>query len=267
MIYDQTTIRTLNSMTKYPSIATYHPLGDKGILQPGPPFFEGTVALTEKIDGTNARIILMDDGYFIGSREELLHYGTDVIFNPAQGIVEAIDITAEKVWDQWYADNMDRHALTIVYGEVFGGKGLPASKQYTTNGFWGFRVFDVVHYTGANHIEVANWPLDKISAWRESGGLPMYNWIQVKDFCRHYHLNFVPIFGRLDALKLPRTIEDTQAWMIDYGMTESLAQIDLDAGGRCEGIVIREEAGHLKRKLRFEDYAKALRVYSKEAAK
>ena len=46
----------LNSMTKYPSILTYHNLGDKGILQETVQIpFEGRVIGTEKVDGTNTR--------------------------------------------------------------------------------------------------------------------------------------------------------------------------------------------------------------------
>jgi len=46
----------LNSLTKYPSILTYHALGDKGILQETVQVpFDGRVIGTEKVDGTNRR--------------------------------------------------------------------------------------------------------------------------------------------------------------------------------------------------------------------
>src|SRR5438034_7509139 len=48
----------LNSMTKYPSILTYHALGDKGVLQETVQIpFEGRIIGTEKVDYTNARLI------------------------------------------------------------------------------------------------------------------------------------------------------------------------------------------------------------------
>ncbi len=66
-------LNKLNSMTKYPSIPTYHALGDKGALLEQTVSFDGEIILTEKIDGTNSRIVLLPDGNFVlGSREELL---------------------------------------------------------------------------------------------------------------------------------------------------------------------------------------------------
>lgn len=85
----------LNSMTKYPSIPTYHTLGEKGALLEETVPFEGEIVLTEKVDGTNSRIILLPDGTFIlGSREELLFAKGDLIGNPALGIVEALKAVA-----------------------------------------------------------------------------------------------------------------------------------------------------------------------------
>ncbi len=54
----QVDLGKLNSMTKYPSILTYHALGDKGLLQETVQIpFEGRVIGTEKVDGTNTRLI------------------------------------------------------------------------------------------------------------------------------------------------------------------------------------------------------------------
>ena len=64
----------LNSATKYPSILTYHGLGERGRLTEEVATFPDMAILTEKVDGTNGRIILPPgDDYFIGSREELLY--------------------------------------------------------------------------------------------------------------------------------------------------------------------------------------------------
>ncbi len=73
-------------MTKYPSIPTYHALDPRngGLLDETVPF-TGTVLATEKVDGTNARIVqLPDGGYLLGSREELLYAKGDLIGNPSQ---------------------------------------------------------------------------------------------------------------------------------------------------------------------------------------
>src|SRR6478752_4862424 len=82
----------LNSMTKYPSILTYHTLGEKGLLQERVQIpFEGRVIGTEKVDGTNARLIFCpDESVIVGSREDLLWERRDLIGNPSMGIVEAL---------------------------------------------------------------------------------------------------------------------------------------------------------------------------------
>lgn len=60
--------------------------------------FNGPVTLTEKVDGTNSRIIVLPDGsYLIGSREELLYARGDLIGNPALGIVDALRDVAENL--------------------------------------------------------------------------------------------------------------------------------------------------------------------------
>jgi len=94
-----TDLRALNSATKYPSILTYHKLGERGrltdVLNIDP---QGSLVVTEKVDGTNTRVIFMPDGYFlIGSREHLLYAKGDLIGNPALGIVESIKDLAEQM--------------------------------------------------------------------------------------------------------------------------------------------------------------------------
>src|ERR1051326_571600 len=69
----------LNSATQYPSILTYHALGERGRLTEDRTTDFSTVnpddvEVTEKIDGTNARIIIPPrrmGGALIGSRTEL----------------------------------------------------------------------------------------------------------------------------------------------------------------------------------------------------
>ena len=70
-------VRT-NTITKYPSIPTYHTFDpSNGQLDEPAMIFGGEVWATEKIDGTNGRISLTEGGYYIGSREELLHWADD----------------------------------------------------------------------------------------------------------------------------------------------------------------------------------------------
>ena len=89
----------LNSMTKYPSILTYHALGDKGVLQDAVQIpFEGRIIGTEKVDGTNARLIFCpDQSVLVGSRDDLLWERRDLIGNPSMGIVEAVKETVQRL--------------------------------------------------------------------------------------------------------------------------------------------------------------------------
>ena len=51
-------LRKLNSATKYPSIPTYHALGERGMLLDEHASFDGqSILATEKVDGTNSRTI------------------------------------------------------------------------------------------------------------------------------------------------------------------------------------------------------------------
>lgn len=160
----------LNSLTKYPSILTYHSIGERGKLDKNiqVPFEDDDdVIVTEKIDGTNARIIrLLYDDFVIGSREELLHAKGDRIWIPTGGIVDATKWIAENAHS-----NLDR--LCVVFGEVFGGKASAGSKNYTGNKSVGFRVFDVMVMDSAVAYEMTtseNWSRQKISSWRQHGG-------------------------------------------------------------------------------------------------
>src|SRR5690606_18151878 len=134
----------LNTVTKYPSILTYHAMGDKGRLAEtlSHPINnkDEAIYLTEKIDGTNARMIFCGKDYVIGSREELLYAKGDRIVNPTLGIVNKLKSEAEKISNTL---NLDDDEIVVVYGEVYGGNIGKNKKNYTKQGHFGFRVFDL----------------------------------------------------------------------------------------------------------------------------
>ncbi|MFC7428120.1 hypothetical protein [Nocardia tengchongensis] len=81
-------LEAVNSLTKYPSIPTYHQLGERGRLTEAVSEFAGPVIGTEKIDGSNARIVSLPDGsWLLGSREELLCAQGDLIGNPTRSMI------------------------------------------------------------------------------------------------------------------------------------------------------------------------------------
>lgn len=240
----------LNSATKYPSIPTYHQLDPaNGMLLPEPTEFTGQVIATEKVDGTNGRIIMLPSGeYVIGSREELLYASGDLIGNPALGIVQALRPVADDL-------SAPERGLRVLFLEVYGGKVTGASKQYTGSRQVGHRLFDVAEIPD----EALTWSREKLSTWREAGGQPFLLEGEFLEFAFVEGLDWVP---RLDTLRadedLPTGLADTRACLADLLPTTRVA-LDDDAGGQPEGIVFRSLDRSVIAKARFQDYDRTLR--------
>ena len=248
----------LNSMTKYPSIPTYHTLDpSNGNLTMPPLDVAGDVTATEKVDGTNARIILTDGGYYLGSREELLHWADDRVWNPAQSIVEAIKPIAERLRDRG-ATTEARDAATILFGEVFGGKTTANAKQYTGERRVGWRLFDVVLLPGDHLHELLTWPPERIAAWRDGGGQPFLDQSRLDAFASTHDLELVPTVWTSAEGPMPTTIDEMASWLRDL-LPATRVALDDQAGGRAEGIVVRAPDRSLIAKLRLEDYQRTLR--------
>lgn len=241
-------LRKLNSATKYPSIPTYHSLGERGALLEDIVDFDGQdLIATEKVDGTNSRIILMPDGYFlIGSREELLHARGDLIHNPALGIVETLKPMAERIAS---AFSTPSDVITVVYLETYGGKTTAASKQYTSKREFGYRVFDVSRVS----VEQLDADLPSISAWRENSGQTFLDERELTEFVDSLQMELTP---RIPIQKtLPTTIDETHSWLQSM-IPNTLVSLDAKAGGKPEGLVVRTSDRGCIAKIRFEDYAR-----------
>jgi hypothetical protein len=252
---------TLNTLTKYPSIPTYHTLNPANgrLAEPALDFPDGAIVVgTEKIDGTNARIIFTPDGgYFLGSREELLHYRGDLVANPALGIVEALKPEAERLADavvvrQWCGED----GLLILFGEVFGGKVTGGSKHYTGERAVGFRLFDVAAVGGAGAL-LALEPA-QASVWRDDGGQAFATYDELEPISRDLGLALVPELFHDEAATLPRSVEETARFLY-LRLSRTLVALDAGAGGQPEGIVVRSLDRSVIGKLRFEDYRRTLK--------
>ena len=246
-------LRTLNSLTKYPSIPTFHTLGEKGRLQPEAPALTGEALLTEKIDGTNARMIFCPDGrYLLGSRENLLWADGDLIGDPAQGIVEALKETAGRV------NQRRQHEFFVLYGELYGGKITGASKQYTGAGAVAFRLFDMLVFSD-EHVEMLRQASpEALAGWREAGGQPFVPVAALDDAAARFSLERVPELARRPAAEVPTALEVTFEFL-KAQLPASRAALDEGAGKQPEGIVIRHPEREWIFKLRFEDYERTLR--------
>lgn len=243
----------LNSATKYPSILTYHEMGDRGRLQPTVQvsFPKGQkVRITEKIDGTNGRVVVLNieeeaklrRRFLIGSREEFLTADGDLIPNPTYSIVEALRPVASKL------DNI-LGTMRVFFFEVFGGGELPAAKQYTDKKILAARLFDVASIP----LDILEQPIEKIASWREHGGQSFYDEAAVSLLSG---VERVPFIGCCD--ELPTGIQETYDWL---KLLIKTTKVDLGGGkGRPEGVVIRTDDRKAIAKLRFEDYERTLGI-------
>ena len=244
-------LRKLNSMTKYPSIPTYHKLGQKGRLteELNCDFSGETVIATEKIDGENSRLILLPDNmYVIGSREELLYGRGDLI--ESGEIVK----TLKPIGDRMQGVPDDH--IMVLFFETFGGKTTAGAKQYTSDRSLSCRLFDAVKIT--NYRELFEMPLEKTSSWRQHGGQEFAPEHWLTDYAPSEGLQLAPRITLLDGA-IPTDIEQTLKCLQSV-IPQTHVALDDNAKGNPEGLVARTPDRSQIAKLRFEDYNRTLRA-------
>lgn len=242
-------LSVLNSATKYPSIPTYHTLDSRngGLLEEATAF-TGDVVMTEKLDGTNARIVSFPSGdYVMGSREELLYARGDLIGNPALGIVDALRVLADRI-------TPPPSGIAVHYLEVYGGKVTAASREYTGNRAVGYRMFD----SAAVPAEVLSLRRSEVSAWREGGGQDFLPEDALSRLAEREGVELTPRLATVPADKLPRGVAETSEFLTE-NLPGTRAALDLDAGGQAEGIVLRTADRSVIAKARFQDYRRTLK--------
>lgn len=251
----------LNSATKYPSILTYHEMGDRGRLNPvvQVPFPAGEmIYVTEKVDGTNGRVIVLPQsaqiehyfprGYLIGSREELLSAQGDLVYAPDYRIVETLRPVADAL-----RGHLD--LIFVFFFEVYGGD-LPAAKQYTSTKAVSLRIFDVARVP----LEVLEKPVAQIASWRDHGGQDFLTEEGLGAQTRSFAGKGV-VVGRVPALaeipSLPTDVGATYEWLRNF----EKSRCDLGGGkSLAEGVVVRTADRKAIAKIRFEDYERTLGV-------
>lgn len=217
------------------------------------------VILTEKIDGTNARIIFVGDDFFIGSRENLLYAKGDRIGDPSMGIVQHLKPIAKTI--EALQSPMACHPMTF-YGEFYGGKVSAASKQYTTTGMLSFRIFDVASIDPDTFNSLIDKPREEIARWRQTTGPRWLNETCLKEVSDTFSIPLTPRLAAPGQPALPRGLKETQDWLRSV-IEKTHVALDEDAQGKPEGLVIRNSDRSCIAKLRFEDYRKALKHYDR----
>ena len=245
-------LRALNSLTKYPSIPTYHALDPRnGGLLDEAVRFPGPVLGTEKVDGTNSRIISLPDGtYLLGSREELLYAKGDLIGNPALGIVNALRGVAEGL------PGVDGDVIRVHYLELYGGKVTAASRHYTDNRTVGWRLFDVAVID--DYASILDWPLERISAWRDSVARPFLGEDDLSSVAAASGLDLTPRLFTLDPDQLPTDIAKMRGFLADH-LPATRVALGAATPGTAEGIVLRTADRSTIAKARFADYDRTLK--------
>jgi hypothetical protein len=258
MMLRELDLAKLNSMTKYPSIPTYHTMGNKGMLTdevialPDTPVFA-----TEKVDGTNSRIVcLPDETFVIGSREELLHARGDVIWNPALGIVDALRPAADRLLA--LAKDSFNDNLWVFYLEVFGGRVTANSKQYTGEHRVGFRLFDVVRF--GDYRGMFERSVEEIARWRDSGGQTYLAEAELQVAAEAWGFELTP---RISIDGVPNAHGEVLEWL-RRTIPKTQCRLDEKGSGTPEGLVVRTSDRSTIFKIRFEDYERHQRRSSKD---
>lgn len=242
----------LNSMTKYPSIPTYHTLGEKGRLLPetNVQFDTGDVYIAEKVDGSNFRILIFGSIILIGSREEWVHAVGDMVMNPSQFI-------AETVRDHAYTlamTSLPSYAL-VLYGEVFGKGVGPNAKQYSTQRR-GFRFFDAWTMDEEEFWDLAQEDRANIARWRDQSGQPFMDVRTFQKFASDYSLPIIPAAQWQE--NVPAGLGETLSWL-HYLAPETSETLDESGLGQAEGVVVRNSDRTKIAKIRYEDYKHTLK--------
>ena len=245
-------LNRLNSLTKYPSIPTYHIMGDKNRLtndiNPAPK--DKQLFLTEKVDGTNVRIVVLPDGnWLIGSREEfLLIKGGNPIGTDSPNILDAIRSFAEETIIAPVIENQ----IVVLFFELFGGR-IGSFKSYTIHNTRSWRCFDIL--TIPNYDEILSHTREWISSWRQHGkGQFLAN---INPICNQYGIQTVPYLGKVNSL--PTTHEETLEWLKE-NCPSSKVKLDNKASGNPEGVVVRTEDRSYIVKIRYQDINRAIQA-------
>jgi len=268
-VITRSVLPSIDSTTKYPSIPTYHEMGERGRLTDTRINLDipddEEIIITEKVDGTNARVIVFPDGNFlIGSRDSLLYAKGDLIINPQLGIVPTLINTPWEIF-------AEPSAVLVFFLEVYGHNVGKAAKIYAGNSKrTSMRLFDIVSIDIHTFNDLIELSPDKIAPWREHGGQSFLPFdeieglmeLKVRDEDEGCLLTedilTVPHLNNVYASELPQTLEETLAFM-EREISNTNCPIVNSATGQAEGLVIRTADRRMIAKMRFEDYNRTLK--------
>lgn len=261
-LYDPFNLAKLNCMTKYPSIETYHKLGDRGRLteERNHEWPDEPVYVTEKIDGVNARMIFLPGRnmpWLIGSREELVAASSDVVWNNASGIASTLlGSNAPKPW-MLPSSLLEDGYIFVAYFEVYGHRATSHWKEYASEEDLPFgalfRLLDATFFQQdwLNSFE----SLEEVARVRDNDGAVFIIEDRLDWYARTLGVERVPNLASMNGASLPKTTEGMDDMMSSLGRE---TQAGVNDKGRSEGIVLRTNTRDIIAKARRESYDKTL---------
>ena len=254
-------LKKFNTLTKYPSIPTYHEILNGKLqnnLTPGLDFSNQKIEVAEKVDGENLRLCFIKEvnkpvDYLIGSREELIYSRGDRIINNYGNMVNTTIDIAENIAQELMLSN-GNYGVSCFYFEIYGGK-TNKRKNYTNDPtIFGLRLFDHWYMNLEDVFNMLDNNIERISNWREHGGQPYSTTEERFEIAEKYMLAKVPYLATVDFI--PDTLVETYEFLKQFATTQAGLNVD----GESEGIVIRTTDRKQIAKIRFEDYRKTLKT-------
>lgn len=221
-------------MMEYPKIETLYNRDEKFKVKPDEvrlPEFDlvNRWLITEKIDGTNIRVVWQDDKITFGGRTDNAQIPAFLLATLQQMFTE------DAMRGAFQSEEGEMPRYIDLFGEGYGEKIQKVGSRYRSG--TSFRLFDV-------------W----VDGW-------WLNWSNVKDVAKKLNIQTVPVlthFGRL--IKSPEELE----WHFESGKGHSQVTLDEDGDSEliAEGVVARtdpllfDRKGHrIMWKLKFKDFA------------
>ena len=259
----------VNSLTKYPSILTYHEIYQGSVLEtltnneqfPSDAILE----MTEKVDGINSRMIYLDGDFILGERKKIVFAKDDRINNSS--IISPMLYELSNFIQNGFDDkNEEKSMLTVIYGESYG-YNIASKKQYVINSNKRkYRVFDVIQMPIEEVHKILAMDISQIALWRDHMNQPFLDTAKLGDFCKNFAVDRTPIIKEIKGSEIPVDCRETFAWMQSFSKSQSVLDIPTEdvipnqKYARAEGVILRTKDRSMIRKLRFEDYQKGERI-------
>ena len=203
----QFSFEKIDALTKYPNILPLHINGitteNKNQPLPSHPEKVETIA-TEYISGSLSRIIILDNDFFIGTNDDIIHAQGDRIVND-----NIVPPTYQGLHNFITTYTPSNERLLVLYGIAYG-EGFTEQERYTRNNVTGFKVIDGFTLQTQDIVKLLeNMSVEDINNWREEMKQPLWSIRTLKRFCDHFRLQTPSILyeGTLDQIPIYNTNE------------------------------------------------------------